>query len=1152
MTSHRNFRNSRRVAAVQVLWLALAFVSARDVCLALGDGGQQSRAEQDAGQPTAEQIEFFEKQVRPLLAENCWECHGTEAQEGRLRLDSRAAALRGGDTGPAVVPGEPDRSEMILAIGYDPDGYQMPPTGKLPQEAIATLTNWVRMGAPWPEDARAADSSAGHEFDIASRAEHWSFQPVQRPSVPQAARADWAASPLDRFILARLEQSGLSPAAPAERRTWLRRVSYDLIGLPPSPADTADFLADGSPDAEHKLVDRLLASPHYGERWGRHWLDLVRYAETAGHEFDYDIPYAWRYRDYVVRAFNADLPYDQFVIEHVAGDLLEARRHVTEGWNESILATGFWWFNQGKHSPVDVRAEECDRFDNKIDVLGKAFLGVTIACARCHDHKFDPISTADYYALAGYLQSTRRQIAFVDGEQIHETRIRLEDMKRENRLLIVEAVGEIAIAAAGSGLHEPGGATADLSGLAHAWRVLREHQNPESFAGARRTLLERAEQQLLEAAGPDGVEVFEEFDPTVAFELQDAGVGGDPGGDGGDRERRWYTTGAAFGTGPTIAGDFVLDNAAPKADAERVSPDAAHANSQPLPIREVLPGGLAHSGRLSPRFLGTLRSETFTITRPYIDYRVQRVGGRSSPGAKHKNGQIHFIVDGFHLIQEPLYGGLSVNTANDGEFHWYRQDVSKLVGSRGYIEIEDEEPDGWIVVDRILFSDGPRPADPPNREVLELLSDPSIDSRQGFARAYAARVAEAASAWRTEKIAGTPRANDQIALLNGAFEQAARIGADGPSRASEPSLTQFLTSYARAEHSLAPSRRAIAALDGSAENEPVLIRGNHKKPGPEVPRRFLEAFEEPHLAAIVSRPDAPPEHGSGRIDLAQAMADPDNPLTSRVLVNRLWHYHFGRGLVPTVDNFGVLGELPSHPELLDWLAAEFVEGGFRLKRMQRAMVLSATYRQRSVPEERAAAQDPENRLWHSMPVRRLEAEAIRDGMLAVSGRLDRRLEGESVPPHLTPFMEGRGRPSASGPVDGDGRRSVYIAVRRNFLTPLFLAFDYPNPLSTMGRRSVSNVPAQALALMNNPFVLQQAEQWAERTLAEAGPDAEPESVVRQLYETAFTRPPTAAEVEAALAFLEPGEGEALATVSRDRWAEFCHVLLNVKEFVFLP
>ncbi len=384
-------------------------------------------------------VEFFEKRIRPLLAENCRRCHGPERQRGGLRLDSLAAIKKGGDRGPAIVPGKPDQSRLIQAVRHTGD-LHMPPKSKLTEAQILDLVAWVKMGAPGPRATTSERTAArAGEFDLAERRKHWAYQPVRPVALPAVKNPAWCTSPVDFFILARLEAAGLSPAPAADPQALIRRVTFDLTGLPPTPQEVEAFLADNSPFAYEKLVDRLLASPHYGERWGRHWLDVVRYAETLGFEFDYDLWNAWRYRDYVIRAFNADLPYDRFVAEHMAGDLLpQPRRHPTEGFNESILATGFFWMGEGKQTPVDIRQEQADRIDNQIDVLGKAFLAQTIACARCHDHKFDALSTRDYYALAGYLKSARYQQAFIDAPECVGAKARqLADLKAKARASIV-------------------------------------------------------------------------------------------------------------------------------------------------------------------------------------------------------------------------------------------------------------------------------------------------------------------------------------------------------------------------------------------------------------------------------------------------------------------------------------------------------------------------------------------------------------------------------------------------------------------------------------------------------------------------------------------------------------------------------------------
>ena len=393
----------------------------------------------------AADIEFFEKQVRPILARRCFECHGPAVEEpkGGLRLASRAAVLRGGDTGPAIVPAGPDKSLLIDAINYRGD-YEMPPKSKLPADEIAVLTKWVALGAPWPK-ADSGTAAAARKFDLNQRkADHWCWQPLATTEPPPVKDAAWARTAIDRFILAKLEAKGLAPARAADRRTLIRRLSFDLVGLPPTPQEVEAFLADRSPRAIETVADRLLKSPHFGERWGRHWLDLMRYAESRGHEYDYDAPNAYQYRDYVIRALNADVPYNQFVTEHVAGDLLEKPRlHPTEGWNESILGTGFWYLGEAVHSPVDIRKDETDRQDNAIDVLGKAFLGLTIACARCHDHKFDAISTADYYALAGFLQSSDyRQVRFETMEHNRRIAEQLWKLDAEHEGRICRAVAK--------------------------------------------------------------------------------------------------------------------------------------------------------------------------------------------------------------------------------------------------------------------------------------------------------------------------------------------------------------------------------------------------------------------------------------------------------------------------------------------------------------------------------------------------------------------------------------------------------------------------------------------------------------------------------------------------------------------------------------
>ena len=903
----------------------------------------------------AEQIEFFEKSIRPLLADNCFECHGPGTQQGNLRLDHRSFLLKGGDSGPAIVPANADESLLVEAINYA--SYEMPPTGKLKPHEIALLTKWISIGAPWPAEPIATTSDATR-FDLEERKQHWSFQPITAAIPPAVDDNNWPHGAIDRYVLAKLDAAGLKPAVDADRRTLLRRVYFDLVGLPPPRERIAAFLADDSPQAFESVVDELLASPQFGERWGRHWLDLVRYGETLGHEFDYPIHYAWRYRDYVVRALNADVPYDQFVREHIAGDLLTTpRQHPTEGYNESIIATGFWHLHEDKHAPVDVRLAEAERYENQIDVFSKTFLGLTVACARCHDHKFDPITAADYYALAGFLKSSRRQVAYLDPQdEITRAVTKLRD--RHEFVSSQEAANE-----------PPPGDEGDL---------------------------------------------FEDFD--------------------GDRAQDWIACGWAFG------------NPEPGTGSD----------------------GIVHSGRLARQLTGALRSKNFTIEHDAV---LIRVAG--------ENARLRLVVDGYQMdVFSPLlFKDLTQTIDTGGEWTWLRieGDLPNHKGHRGYFELLDDG-DGWIAVDEIRFTNG-----------------------------------EAG-----ERGKGRSGETGQLAV---------------PPSPDPPPLP------------IPDPVRIHAMQDGPACDEELFIRGNHEKTAGPVPRRFLEA--------IAGSEQPPIETGSGRLELADRVLAESNPFPARVMANRVWQHLFGEGIVRSVDNFGVLGDEPTHPELLDHLAEGFRRDGWSIKRLIRRIVLSRTYQMASMPHPDSAGRiadiDPTNWLLHSQRIRRLEGEAIRDAILAVSGRLDRRIGGESVPVHLTEFMQGRGRPSTSGPLDGNGRRSLYIRVQRNFLTPMLTAFDYPPPATTVGRRNVSNVPAQALILLNDPFVIEQARIWARHTLASSPASAT--GRIQSLYEAAYSRKPTHDETAAAITFLESHGGDWRANESA--WAGLCHVLFNGKEFVFV-
>ncbi|MEK6237645.1 MAG: DUF1549 domain-containing protein, partial [Planctomycetales bacterium] len=556
--------------------------------------------------PTAEQLAFFENEIRPILAKHCYACHSVKAKKlkAELLLDSRAGALKGGDNGPAVVPGSLEKSLLIEAIQYE--SLEMPPRGKLSPKQIAALTEWVKIGAPWPKEAAPQAVVHRVEFDWKKRrAEHWSWKPLQRSNPPAVKQSDWPRSEIDRFILAKLEAKGLRPSPPAEKSVLLRRVYFDLIGLPPSREQVQAFIADESPHAFENAVDALLKSSHFGEKWARHWMDLTRYAESYGHEFDYPIRHAHQYRDYLIRAYNADVPYDQFLTEHIAGDLLnKPRRHPAERFNESIVGTGFWYFGEATHSPTDVRDDEAGRVANQIDVFGRAFLGMSLACARCHDHKFDAITTKDYYALSGMLQSSRKQEAMLDPQgKIHEAAERMRKLQAEGGRILREGTGTnqptaesfaVLLSAAQESLdsaEKPGKPSAavlakvaqkhgveqatlgrwvallanpDAQKETHylfAWSKLAaaKASDPKQFADHKSRWLSRLNSLVQRAtdAEKQAASLIDFSDPESGFILPSSRR---PDAKTNPQEKypakQWFVTGEAFGAGPTTAGEW--------------------------------------------------------------------------------------------------------------------------------------------------------------------------------------------------------------------------------------------------------------------------------------------------------------------------------------------------------------------------------------------------------------------------------------------------------------------------------------------------------------------------------------------------------------------------------------------------------------------
>ncbi len=1074
-------------------------------------------------------VEFFEQRIRPVLAEHCFECHSADAKsvKGGLRLDHRAAVLVGGDSGPAVVPGKPENSLLLKAIAHTQADLAMPPKkAKLPESVRQDFARWIADGAVWPE---GAGGGAAKKFDLEARkrSQAWLWQSPKPQTVPKVNEVAWSGSPIDRFILARLESEGLKPAAPAAPEVWLRRVHFGLTGLPPRREDLIEFLADPGPKVRERVVERLLASPHFGERWARHWMDLMRYAESRGHESDYLIANAWHYRDYLVRAFNADVPYPQFLKEHLAGDLLPTPRlRPGTDSNESVLGTGWAFLGEEVHSPVDIRQDECDRLDNKVDVFTKSFLGLTVACARCHDHKFDPISTQDYYALTGFLMGASfRQVRFEAMENNRRMASELSAVRTGRWPGLLKGLGRRMrsqsgsvparwLAALGEAMpSEP----QDLEPQVEWQSAMRAAASDPSHAlhpWLARSLELRGEVSAIPFLQPaETPRLSQEVRVVADFTRADL--------------RPWKVDGEAFGSRPMAAGEaisavdgFGLGGLMRFGAARR---DPFWKRLATAPGNENDSGELGATGRSGQM----LRTPTVTLNGGRLHYLLR--------GAT----RVYAAVDSHLMVAGPLHGQLigQFESGPTSAPRWVTHELGAYSGHRTHIEfapvgdrplevlmvVESPEVPGWL---------------PAGAGSTWVGSEPSTlaDAAKTLGRA----VGDIGAALEN----GEPVPETLLPLADLLVRQPALLGPP------EASWAAVQDECRRQESTLADrvqwvSRTAVAWMDGTGVDEFVLVRGKPFKPGPVAPRSLPSAFPKAH-------PITDP-FSSGRLELAEQLVDPENPLVARTLVNRVWHHLFGRGIVPTVDNFGTLGEAPTHPELLDHLAWQFLhEDGGSIKRLIQRMVLTQTYAMgHQAADPRAGQIDPANHLWHRMPVRRLEAEAIRDATLEISGRLDPAVGGPPVPVHLNEFVIGRGRPDQSGPLDGAGRRSVYQGVRRNFLSPTLLTFDTPTPFSTVGRRNVTNVPAQALALMNDPFFHEQAELWARRLLREL-PAAEASERIRWMYETAFSRRPTPAEIEACQASLADlrrlhGSDAAEAVI----WADLAHALFGANDFIYL-
>lgn len=1063
--------------------------------------------------------EFFEKEVRPVLAARCFSCHGAQQQSSGLRVDSREALIQGGNRGPALVPG--DAKLSLLARAVRQDGLKMPIGGKLPDAQIAAIEKWIAAGAVWPSGSAPLSSRAGAPgFYERIRKEHWAFQPVRKVTTPAGAGSE---HPVDRFLLSAMKKDGLRFAQPADRAVLIRRLSLVLTGLPPTPLEVDLFVRDSAPGGYERLVDRLLASPHFGEQWARHWMDVMRFAETFGNDWNYEIKGAWLYRDYLIRAFNHDVPYDQLIREHLSGDLLEKPR-TSSDTNESVIGTSFLRFGELGHDDcVRFRQIRTDVVDNQIDTLGKAFQGLTIACARCHDHKLDPIPTRDYYGLYGALTSSRMVMRNAGLPTAADpVKQRLAQLKPQIREELAKAwLDEVRqvpryLMAADRASKATAPDPRDLTELSlervQAWVTVLDKTKPAledpQYVWTHSEDWSKLKEQYRtegESRATFNRENFRPFGNLVAD-----GFGG------------WHSDGNALTDHPSPSGEFAVASEGAKA------------------VSGIFPSGF-YTNALSERLNGALRSPIVPKDKKFVSLQV--MGGKL--GAWRTILDNCMLSEDYQALDHDSLKWLKINNRQDQPtLPFYLELVTKADNPRipdrpGRLKAtpaQIESPYSYFGIARAVLHDVDESPKADLSHMARLFEGPEPADRTALAGAYERAARQSVERWAAGKATDDDATWLQWLLENKLLSNSTSL---------TPRLNSLVTEYRFAEARIDAPRtfEGLADLD-AGYNFPVLPAGDAENPGKMVQRGFLEL--------IAGSSEGLNVFGSGRREIADMIASPSNPLTARVMVNRIWLHLFGRGIVPTADNFGTYGEPPSNPELLDFLARKFVDDGWSIKKHIRFLVLSQTFQQSSVPTAEATKADPQNRLLSHYSVHRLEGESIRDSILAVSGRLNPELYGPSIQPHREEPKDYR--KLYQGPLDGDGRRSLYVKVTRHEGSNFLETFDFPKPTVARGNRDATNVPPQALALMNDPFVLDQAGIWAEKLIAQKAPT--PAARLDAMFRTALGRLPDDAErarftsLANEVASLHKVASEKLMD-SQVVWKDVAHAIFNLKEFVYV-
>ncbi|PAY15880.1 hypothetical protein CKO51_29735 [Rhodopirellula sp. SM50] len=1066
-------------------------------------------------QTLASEVDFV-RDVQPIFQKHCVSCHGAENQKSGLRLDIKSEAFKGGDGwGPSLIAGQADESPVIELVSSEDEDSRMPPEGEpLSETEIRTLTRWVDAGALWPDGVDLAE--------LEDRLDHWSFHPMTSPPIPDVQHVRWPRGAIDRFVLARLEQQGLTPAAEADSVKWLRRVTFDLTGLPPTQQEVDEFLEQvlHGDAAYTAVVDRLLKSPRYGERWAQHWLDVVRYADTHGFEVNTERPHAWPYRDYVIAAMNADTPYDRFIKEQIVGDALGADAATGFLITASVLLPG----QIGKDAP-SIRLARQDSLDEIVNNVSQTFLGLSVGCARCHDHKFDPISAKDYYSMQAFVAGVeyadremrspesgalkqqakgfRQRVSQIDEQllrfvpQAHPrvdrdleaystnaaentesfepltakyVRFTIHDANLHPSLGLIEpCVDEFQIFTAGA---EPQnialasqGTKVTASGSRTSANHQLEHVNDGQFGNARSWMSDQKGRGWLMFELPKAMPI----DKIVWSR---------------DRKRQYtdrLATAYTLEAGPSIEAMTTLKHVPPQRPA--VSPSMNVDRFSPVRAK-----------RLRFTVLATNNLE------PCIDeLEVFNGAGENialaTAGTKLSTSGDTLVAD----RHEPAF-------INDGRYGNSRSWMSAQTGA-GWVELEFAEAQEIV---RVAWSRD-RLGEFQDRLATEYRIETSVDDDWQLV---------ADSSDRRAPDADTPH-DRQVSTVG--------LNAEDAQQA-----TRLIKEKQTLEAKIKTAERGKLVFAGKFRKPDAihrLNRGDPEQPREPVVPAVLAALGELTLPAETAEQER-------RRALADWIASPENRLTARVMVNRIWQWHFGTGLVDTPNDFGRNGAEPSHPQLLDWLAQEFIRSGWSIKHMHRLITLSATYRQSNQYDAAAAAKDADARLLWRYPLRRLEAEAIRDSMLAASGQLNLTMGGRGFN-----LFNKRGGLSGFTPVEsftGDGlRRMIYAHKVRRERDAIFGAFDCPDAGQSTARRIESTTPVQALNLLNSRFTIEQAAAFADRLQTEAGEDLRQQ--IQLAYQIGFNREPNPDEL-----------ADALPVVRKYGLQTLCRAMFNSNEFLFFP